>query len=171
MTAADPVPAGFIDDYLAYLLAQASHLISHEFHAVARQAGIPVLQWRVLAALVDGQALSVGEVAKIILTPQSTLTRVAHRMCEQGLIERRSDDTDRRITRLQITPFGLSLARRLVAQARAHEDCVLAPLGQGQAAALKHALRVLIGMHQQAPADDVTCAPAPAPGAGPGPAP
>ena len=26
--------AGFVEDYLAYLLARASHLISSEFHAV-----------------------------------------------------------------------------------------------------------------------------------------
>jgi DNA-binding MarR family transcriptional regulator len=150
MTAAADTPRGFIDDYLAYLLAQASHLISHEFHAVARQAGIPVLHWRVLAALVDGRALSVGDVAGIILTPQSTLTRVADRMSEQGLIERRADAADRRITRLQITPEGLRLAQRLVAQARAHEDSVLAPLGRAEANALKEMLRLLIRTHAHA---------------------
>ena len=55
--------APFIDGYLAYLLARASHLISAEFHAVVRRSRLPVLQWRVLATLADGQRLSVGEVA------------------------------------------------------------------------------------------------------------
>ncbi len=146
-------PAGFfIDDYLAYLLAQASHLISHEFHGVARKAGLSVLKWRVLATLVDGQALSVGEVAAIILAPQSTLTRVADRMHAQGLLVRVADDADRRITRLQITAEGLRVAQQLVGQARQHESAVLAPLGAQQAAALKKTLRLLIRMHMPAPA-------------------
>ena len=72
--------APFIDGYLAYLLARASHLISAEFHVVVRRSRLPVLQWRVLATLADGQVSSIGEVAAIILVPQSTLTRVAARM-------------------------------------------------------------------------------------------
>jgi DNA-binding MarR family transcriptional regulator len=145
-----PLPTSepsFIDDYLAYLLAQASHLISHEFHTVARRAGLPVLHWRVLATLVDGEARSVGEVATIILTPQSTLTRVVDRMSAQNLLMRVPDETDRRITRLQITPQGLRVAQRLVAQARDHEAAVLAPLGAKEAAALKKSLRLLIQLH------------------------
>ena len=81
-------PRTFIDDYLAYLLARASHLISAEFHVVVRRTRLPVLQWRVLATLADGQALSIGEVADIVLIPQSTLTRVAERMVAAGLLHR-----------------------------------------------------------------------------------
>jgi MarR family transcriptional regulator, organic hydroperoxide resistance regulator len=147
MRSATPSQPAFIDDYLAYLLAQASHLISHEFHEVARRAGVSVLQWRVLATLVDGTPRSVGEVAVITLTPQSTLTRVADRMGEQGLLVRVGGSTDRRITQLQITPEGKKLAQRLVKQARQHEAAVLAPLGEVEAAVLKHALHQLISLH------------------------
>ena len=152
-TAANPP---FIDDYLAYLLAQASHLISHEFHEVARRAGVSVLQWRVLATLVDDAPRSVGEVAVITLTPQSTLTRVADRMGEQGLLVRVTGSTDRRITRLQITSEGKKLAQRLVKQARQHEAAVLAPLGTAEATVLKRALHQLIALHAAKVIDNST---------------
>jgi DNA-binding MarR family transcriptional regulator len=137
----------FIDGYLAYLLARASHLISAEFHVVVRRSRLPVLQWRVLATLADGQRLSVGEVAAIILVPQSTLTRVAARMVDSGLLLRADDAQDRRITRIRLSAQGLKLAGRLVQQARAHEAVVVAALGEADARTLKRLLRTLIEQH------------------------
>jgi DNA-binding MarR family transcriptional regulator len=143
-----PAPAGpFIDDYLAYLLARASHLNSAEFHVVVRRARLPVLQWRVMAALADAQSLSIGEVAAIVLTPQSTLTRVAERMVKAGLLLRAGDRADRRITRIRLTAQGLKLASRLVAQAGEHEAAVLAAVSAADAATLKRILRRLIEQH------------------------
>ena len=148
-TAVLPVDAAepFIDGYLAYLLARASHLISAEFHVVVRRSRLPVLQWRVLATLADGQRLSVGEVAAIILVPQSTLTRVAERMVQSGLLLRADDAQDRRITRIRLSAKGLKLAGRLVQQARAHEAAVVAALGEADARTLKRLLRTLIEQH------------------------
>ncbi|MBI3516859.1 MAG: hypothetical protein HY060_22740, partial [Proteobacteria bacterium] len=37
--AADEAPRRFIDDYLAYLLARASHLVSRQFHAQLKPHG------------------------------------------------------------------------------------------------------------------------------------
>jgi DNA-binding MarR family transcriptional regulator len=139
----------FIDDYLAYLLARASHLFSAEFHVVVRRSRLPVLQWRVMAALADDQARSIGDVAAIVLTPQSTLTRVAERMVNAGLLQRASDVADRRITRIRLTGAGLKLARKLVLQAREHEAAVLASVSAADAATLKRILRLLIEQHAQ----------------------
>ncbi len=141
------IPRAFIDDYLAYLLARASHLISAEFHVVVRRTRLPVLQWRVMATLADGQARSIGEVALIVLTPQSTLTRVAERMVRAELLLRESDAADRRITRIRLSATGLKLARKLVLQAQAHESAVLAALSATDARALKRILRLLIEQH------------------------
>jgi MarR family transcriptional regulator, organic hydroperoxide resistance regulator len=140
-------PRTFIDDYLAYLLARASHLISAEFHVVVRRARLPVPQWRVLATLADGQALSIGEVADIVLIPQSTLTRVAERMVRGGLVHRAADEADRRITRISLSAKGLKLAAPLVLQARAHEATVVQALGAADARTLKRILGRLIEQH------------------------
>jgi DNA-binding MarR family transcriptional regulator len=142
----------FIDGYLAYLLARASHLISAEFHGVVRRSRLPVLQWRVLATLADAQVASIGAVADIVLVPQSTLTRVAARMVQAGLLLRADDAQDRRITRIRLSAKGLKLAERLVPQARAHEAAVVDALGAADAAALKRILRRLIEQHAGPPA-------------------
>ena len=134
----------FVDGYLAALLAQASHRISAEFHHVAREAGVPVAEWRILATLTGGDPLPVGQLADIVVAPQPTVTRQLDRMAAKGLVERVAHETDRRLALVRITPQGEALAASLVRQARAHERRVLAPLGVERADALKAMLRELI---------------------------
>jgi len=138
----------FVDDYLAALLAQASHLVSADFHQVARTAGVPVAEWRILASLTGGSPLPVGRLAQIVIAPQPTVTRQLDRMAAKGLVERVADATDRRLALVRITPEGEALAASLVRQARAHEKRVLAPFGPERAAALKAMLREMIDAHE-----------------------
>ena len=55
----------FVDNYLAALLAWASHLISSEFHAVVRENGLSVSEWRVLASLAGGEPIAIGQLAQV----------------------------------------------------------------------------------------------------------
>jgi MarR family transcriptional regulator, organic hydroperoxide resistance regulator len=100
-----------------------------------------------LATLADAQVSSIGEVADIILVPQSTLTRVAARMVQAGWLLRATDSGDRRITRIRLSAKGLKLAGELVPLARAHEAAVVQALGEADAHALKRILRKLIDQH------------------------
>jgi DNA-binding MarR family transcriptional regulator len=138
----------FIDEYLAALLTQASHLISHEFHETVRAQGYTVLQWRVLATLADGQTMSVGAVSERTVVTQPTVSRVVDELQAMGLIRREPDPADRRISRLRLTPAGLKVAARLVAMAREHESAVLAAVGAPAAKTLKKALRQLIDVRR-----------------------
>ena len=147
MTRTERAHGRFVDGYLAALLAQASHLISAEFHRVARQAGVPVAEWRILASLAGGQPLPVGRLAQIVIAPQPTVTRQLDRLVAKGLVERVAHETDRRLALVRTTPAGDALAARLVRQARVHETRVLAPFGPDRAAALKEMLREMIDAH------------------------
>src|SRR4029077_17580899 len=82
-----PEPRHFVDDYLPALLAQASHLISSEFHKVARQHGFSVSEWRVMATLAGGHAISIGRLAQIAVMKQPTVTRMLDRMTAKGHVE------------------------------------------------------------------------------------
>src|SRR6218665_1756273 len=55
----------FVNDYLPALLAQASWLISSEFHGVARSHGLSVSEWRVLASLAGSVPISIGRLAQL----------------------------------------------------------------------------------------------------------
>lgn len=141
-----PAPGAFVNGYLAYLLARASRLISSEFHALLADSSVPVMHWRVMAALFDGP-LPVTAVAEIALAKAPTISKLIERMEELDLVRRRADTRDRRCVMVSLTSKGRRLAVPLVAQARAHEEAVLRPFGDGNAALLLDTLRHLIDTH------------------------
>src|SRR5919112_4788721 len=124
--AATPPTERFIDDYLLYLLARASHLISAEFHEQLRRRGISVPVWRVLASLVGSAGETVTGLAEACLLQQPTMTKLLDRMVRDGLVKRTQDTRDRRVVRVALTPRGEALAQELTAAARQHEAEVLA---------------------------------------------
>ncbi len=137
-------PQPFVDNYLAALLGQAFLLISSAFHDVVTQHGLSVAEWRVLATLAGGRVLSIGQLAKIAVSKQSTVTRMLDRMTKKGHVERLAHDSDRRITLVRITAAGNATVAHLIALAREHEERVLQPLGSAAADELKRLLRQLI---------------------------
>jgi DNA-binding MarR family transcriptional regulator len=142
----DPVD-GFIAGYLPYLLARASHLISGQFHERLAAERIPVLQWRVMAALWDTPK-SAGEVAEIILQKQPTVSKLLERMQRQGLLDRETDAGDRRRVVVSLTPRGRAVAGPLIEAAREHERAVLGPFGATNASTLVTVLQRLIARNR-----------------------
>jgi DNA-binding MarR family transcriptional regulator len=153
--AAGEDPVHFVDDYLPALLAQASHLISGEFHRVAKAKGFTVSEWRVLASLAGNEPMSIGRLAEITVTKQPTVTRVLDRMEARGHVRRMPHEEDRRVTLVAITPSGNRLVAGLIKLAREHEHRVLEPFGLQRAADLKDTLKQMIAMHQHAGGDEV----------------
>ena len=140
----------FVDHYLAALLAQASHLISSEFHAVVRANGLSVSEWRVLASLAGGEPIAIGQLAQVAVLKQPTVTRMLDRMEAKRQVERLAHDGDRRVTLVRITPAGNRMVERLIALAREHEQRVLEPFGLPRAEDLKTTLRQIIELHRGA---------------------
>ncbi len=134
-----------VDEYLSYLLARASHVVSSAFHLEVRAAGLTVLEWRVLATLADGEACNVGQLASIALAQQSTVTKLLGRLEAEGRVVRNDADHDRRQSMVRITPAGRAALGPLLRRAKRHERESIAGLDAHEAEALKGALRKLIG--------------------------
>lgn len=141
-----PAPPGrFIDGYLSYLLARASHTVYREFHAQVQAAGLGSLEWRLLATLSDGDGLTIGDLAREILAQQPTLTKLVQRMEKAGWVRRGADPADARRTLVFQTPQGQATVAALLAQAKVHEDTLLEGFSERDVTALKKILRALIG--------------------------
>ena len=136
--------APFVDDYLAYLLARASTLVSDEFHREVAAAGLGVTEWRVLATLSDGRARTINQLADIVLAKQPTLTKIVDRLEATGDVVRGESATDRRQSMVSLTQAGRGRVTPLLASARRHEAGVLARFGREQSTLLKATLRRLI---------------------------
>jgi MarR family transcriptional regulator for hemolysin len=79
----------------------------------ARRYGLTRAQWAVLAKLERTEGLKQTEIADLMEIQPITLTRLIDKLCNAGLIERRSDDTDRRVNRLYLTAAAQPLMAKL----------------------------------------------------------
>jgi DNA-binding MarR family transcriptional regulator len=143
-------PERFLDDYLLYLLARTSHLISGEFHEQLRRRGVAVPVWRVLASLVGSvEGETVTGLAEVCLLQQPTMTKLLDRMARDGLVRRTQDARDRRVVRVALTPRGETMALELVQAARQHEREVLTRHPEAETMALKPLLRAIMARQRR----------------------
>lgn len=138
----------FVDNYFLFLLAMASHTISAEFHDYLRQKSVRVSDWRILSCLADREGLMITELAALALLEQPHVTKIVDRLQQEGLVEKRSDDADRRRTRVHITPTGRLFVDGLIADAKAHEARVLSTLTRREQDVIYRILRKLRDRHQ-----------------------
>ncbi|MBA5777196.1 winged helix-turn-helix transcriptional regulator [Stappia sp. F7233] len=134
----------FIDGYLLYLLARASSIASAEFHQEIRRCGYTVAHWRVLAALKGIDGVTVGDLADICLANQPAISKTIEKLVGMGLVERSSDDTDRRRVRVCLTRDGDAAVDLLIAAAREHQARLVDAMGHDETTALVRALTRVI---------------------------
>jgi len=137
-------PDRFVDGYLLYLLARASSIACAEFHARVKARGVALMAWRILAVLKGTAGVTVGELAARCLANQPTITKTVDRMQAQGLVVRIADTGDRRRVFVRLTPPGEALVDELIADARAHQDRLVAAMGGPESRVLVEALQRLI---------------------------
>jgi MarR family transcriptional regulator for hemolysin len=81
----------------------------------ARRYGLTRAQWAVLAKLERTEGLKQAEIADLMEMQPITLTRLIDKLCDAGLIERCSDESDRRVNRLYLTKAARPLMAKLAA--------------------------------------------------------
>jgi MarR family transcriptional regulator for hemolysin len=113
---------------LAFLLSDAARLLRTCADQEARQFGMTRAQWAVLFRLERAEGLKQSELADLLEVQPITLTRLIDRLCDNGLIERRSDPTDRRAKRLFLTPAAKPVMVKLATVSEKMMASVLAGL-------------------------------------------
>ncbi len=97
----------------AFILSDVARMLRTLFDQEARKFGMTRAQWGVLFRLERSEGLKQSELAEILDIQPITVTRLIDRLCENGLIERRSDPHDRRAKRLFLTPAARPLLTQL----------------------------------------------------------
>lgn len=92
------------DRDLLLLLHDVARLLRTRFDQRARAKGMTRAQWVILARVSATPGLSQNELASILEVEPISVGRLIDRLQARGLVERRSDPTDRRIWRLHLLP-------------------------------------------------------------------
>src|SRR5436309_14654463 len=97
--AAASMSRGSVDINLLFTLGEVQRLVRAYADRQAARYGITRAQWAVLSKVERAEGLKQTELAEQMEMQPITLTRLIDRLCDNGWTERRSDDTDRRVTR------------------------------------------------------------------------
>jgi MarR family transcriptional regulator for hemolysin len=110
MSRSGPIDADFL-----FALFEVQRLLRLYADKQAAQYGLTRTQWAVLAKVDRTEGLKQAEIAEMLEIQPITLTRLIDKLCKSGLLERRSDATDRRINRLYLTKAARPLMAKLAA--------------------------------------------------------
>jgi MarR family transcriptional regulator for hemolysin len=109
-----PMPrTGEINVDFLFALFELQRMLRLYADKQARRFGLTRAQWAVLAKLERTEGLKQTEIADLMEMQPITLTRLIDKLCDAGLIERRSDETDRRVNRLYLTEAAKPLMAKL----------------------------------------------------------
>src|SRR3954451_12123293 len=107
------MPRGSVDTHLLFTLGEVQRLVRAYADKAAARYGITRAQWAVLAKVERAEGLKQNELAEQMEMQPITLTRLIDRLCDNGWIERRSDESDRRVNRLYLRKAARPLLDKL----------------------------------------------------------
>ncbi len=103
---------GSTDEPVGHLLAQVSKLLRDRVHARMEGIGIGRGQGFILFRLGEENGLAQADLARRAWVRPATLTAALQRLEKEGLIERRPDPTDARVSRVYLTAKGEATRRQ-----------------------------------------------------------
>lgn len=126
-----------LDTYLPYRLSVAANAVSDLIaRAYKARFGISVPQWRLIAVLGEGGAMTPQALGARTVMDKVTVSRAAAALIGRGLLQRAPHGRDGRSHRLSLTTEGRSLYEDVAPLALAYEAQLLGAFsGEDQAAA------------------------------------
>jgi len=136
-----------IDEFLPYLLAHASNLISRQIDEIAAAEQMSRNECKVLLTLIGSDGVSLNELAALMIIKQPTLSRIVETMVDASWLERKVVAQDRRVISIRLTKSGLKQAQPLLLHARKMDTLIQKNLGITASDHLKELLSQLIEIH------------------------
>ena len=104
---------GSVDMNFLFALGEVQRLMRAYADKEAARYGITRAQWAVLAKLERSEGMKQTELAEQLEMQPITLTRLIDKLCDNGWIERRGDESDRRVNRLYLKKTARPLLGKL----------------------------------------------------------
>ncbi|MER6350206.1 MarR family winged helix-turn-helix transcriptional regulator [Streptomyces sp. NPDC001595] len=121
-------------------------LLQQAEDAPLRRAGLSRPEFDLLGALRrTGHELTPGDLSRETFSSGAAVTKRLKQLTERGLVERRGDARDRRVTHIRLTDAGRELVDGILPEQLAYETAVLSGLGAPQQSNLAALLGELLG--------------------------
>jgi MarR family transcriptional regulator, organic hydroperoxide resistance regulator len=110
------------EESLGFLFGEISRLHHSRVHSIFAEHGLHRGQHRILFVLWHGDGVTQKELSEEINLAPATITDALQRMEKAGLIERRADVEDQRISRVYLTDKGKDLQLKVFDVFKSMED-------------------------------------------------
>ena len=111
----------------------------------ARDFGLTIWQWRVLAVVAEeGTRCARSDIAERTAMDKVAVSRAVARLIDKGHLQRLASDRDGRSSQLRLTDTGQAVHARIVPRALAYEEQLIDGLGDAQRRALDELLGALM---------------------------
>ncbi|MBM3485723.1 MAG: winged helix-turn-helix transcriptional regulator [Alphaproteobacteria bacterium] len=154
-----------LERFLPYLVNRVAVSLVGAFGPMLAASDVTLQEWRVLAALRQGGAMRVSDIASVTSIDISTLSRTLNAMERKGLVVRhRPKGGDARVVIVEATEHGGAVTETLVPEAQKLQTTALAGFSAEEESALKAMLvRVFANVAAQGKRNGGDAAPARAP--------
>lgn len=110
---------------LPFLLYSITNHVTGAFSVELAEYRLTIAMYRVMAALLEQEDQSLGELSEMIFIEITTLSRLVGAMNRRGLVSRHRQQNDERSLRINLTPEGRALLERLIPRAQYYERLII----------------------------------------------
>ena len=126
-------PTGRLADFLPYLLSITSNAVSGRIAEEYRtRFGLKVTEWRVMAVLGDGGALTQRELTQLTLMDKVAVNRACKVLEERNLISRAPNAQDGRSHHLELTASGREMHDQVIPLVKQMEMQMFEPFSKDE---------------------------------------
>lgn len=129
------------DNCIIFLLAKAYQKAHGNFKKRLHAYGLTPIQHLILEVLWIEDGLSAGDIGKKLVLDGATLSGVVDRLASGGWILKKSDEADKRVLRIFLTPKSKDLKPRLSEARNQTNEDLLRPFTLEEKVLLKRFLR------------------------------
>lgn len=132
-----------IDETVGYALAQACKVHRNRTDAALNMVGLHVGQEMILLQLWREEGIAQSQLVERLCVEPPTVTKMLQRMEREGLIERRPDAEDARVSRVFLTPCGRAIQSKVECSWQSVEERVIAGMTPEERLLLRRLLFVV----------------------------
>jgi DNA-binding MarR family transcriptional regulator len=133
-------PNHLAQETTGYMLAQTCKRLRAHMHGALEEIGLYRGQHFILHVLWENEGITHSELAERSCVQPATITNALKRMEKAGLVERRSDEKDQRVSRVYLTDAGRGIREEAEQVWRGMEAQAFADLSEEEHAALQELL-------------------------------
>jgi DNA-binding MarR family transcriptional regulator len=116
----------------AYLIRRLHMICTAVVAEAFEDEDMPVAQWAVLTIIDSHPEIDQSSLSEVVAIDKTNTGRLVDQLEAKGLVERRANDSDRRVWLLRCTPRGRKIRNRLRPRALATQETLLSCLEPAQ---------------------------------------